>query len=683
MRAYQTRGASFFIIITLLVPFLLQAQQLTLPRQEDRWQIMPDGAIRWQPSNRLPHADHIEMAGEKASLWIKYNVDSGRTSRIARTIVFPTFRMLPDETRSHVSFTFTDDELPKMFVDGRQISLQTSGGGAAIRVTAIYQHGIMKIEGTVGGSAPLKIERSLFPSTTEPMALEVIRITNTGNAAVTIEMNQMDRRETTDPLRSKSSPHTVVAETVNGGSHIVKGGETATFGIVYRITDHPEKPFPVNLAAEQEARETRIREILQPLQLVTPDSVLNTEFAFARLRATESIFKTKIGYLHSPGGLEYYAAIWANDQAEYVSPFFAYTGDRIANASAINCYKLFARYMNKDYRPIPSSIVAEGDEVWNGAGDRGDQAMIAYGASRFALTYGNADTAKMLWPLIKWCLEYSRRHLNSDGVVTSDADELEGRFPSGKANLSTNGLYYDALISAAKLGVQLHVPKNETDAYAKAAMALKANIEKYFGAEVQGFQTYRYYETNNVLRSWICIPLTMGIYTRAKGTIDALFSPTLWTKDGLATEAGQTTFWDRSTLYALRGVLQAGETARAMPFLHYYSQRRLLGEHVPYPVEAYPEGNQRHLSAESGLYCRIFIEGMFGIRPTGFHTFNCTPRLPREWDKMSLNNIHAFGAVFNLKVEKKDEEHLKIIIDQNVKIREYVIKNGEAISITV
>ena len=37
------------------------------------------------------------------------------------------------------------------------------------------------------------------------------------------------------------------------------------------------------------------------------------------------------------------------------------------------------------------------------------------------------------------------------------------------------------------------------------------------------------------------------------------------------------------------------------------------GEHVPYPVEAWPEGNQRHLSAESALYCRIFTEGLFGL----------------------------------------------------------------------
>jgi GH15 family glucan-1,4-alpha-glucosidase len=173
--------------------------------------------------------------------------------------------------------------------------------------------------------------------------------------------------------------------------------------------------------------------------------------------------------------------------------------------------------------------------------------------------------------------------------LKSNSDELEGRFPSGKANLSTNCLYYDALVSAAMLSNQLRLPKKQSREYAKQAEILKNNIEKYFGANLAGFETYKYYETNTTLRSWICMPLTMGINERSKGTIDALFSPQLWTADGLATEAGNTTFWDRSTLYALRGVLQAGATEKAMNFLHYYSRRRLLGEHVPYPVEAYPE----------------------------------------------------------------------------------------------
>jgi hypothetical protein len=534
----------------------------------------------------------------------------------------------------------------------------------------------MRIAATSGNPTLVKIDRSIFPSIDKPMVIEKFAFTNITDKPVTVTMQYLRREERTDSAKSKVRPHTVIMGSVDHGSRVVQPGANTTFSVYYLATDFPAQPIEIDVDAEEKAREKRINTILSSLQLQTPDTLLNAAFAFAKIRGTESIYKTKAGYLHSPGGLAYYAAIWANDQAEYISPFFAFLGDSIGNLSAMNCYRLFAKYMNPEYKPIPSSIVAEGDAVWKGAGDRGDQAMIAYGAARYALAYGHPDSAKKLWPLITWCLEYSHRKLNDRGVVNSDKDELEGRFPSGKANLSTNSLYYDALISAAYLGKQLHQPKTQTDTYLKQAATLKNNIEKYFGGNVEGFETYKYYETNDVLRAWICLPLTMGIFDRSEGTINALFSPRLWTADGLATQAGKETFWDRSTLYALRGVLQAGKTEKAMDYLHYYSRRRLLGEHVPYPVEAYPEGNQRHLSAESGLYCRIYTEGLFGMRPTGFTTFNCTPRLPNGWNEMALNNIHSFGHVFNLKISRKSKEKLLITITEGSKITKYQINEG-------
>ncbi len=166
-------------------------------------------------------------------------------------------------------------------------------------------------------------------------------------------------------------------------------------------------------------------------------------------------------------------------------------------------------------------------------------------------------------------------------------------------------------------------------------------MENYFGAKVEGFDTYQYYEGNDILRSWICIPLTVGIFDRKEGTINALFSPHLWTENGLLTQAGSETFWDRSTLYALRCVYACGATEKATEYLKFYSNQRLLGEHVPYAIEAWPEGSQRHLSAESGLYGRIITEGMFGIRPTGLKSFTFTPRLPSEWNSMNLRKIKS------------------------------------------
>ena len=186
-----------------------------------------------------------------------------------------------------------------------------------------------------------------------------------------------------------------------------------------------------------------------------------------------------------------------------------------------------------------------------------------------------------------------------------------------------------------------------------------------------------------MLRSWICIPLTMGIDERAEGTIRALFSPRLWTENGLLTQAGTSTFWDRSTLYALRGVYIAGATEKATAFLHDYSRTRLLGAHVPYAIEAWPEGEQRHLSAESGLYGRIITEGLFGIRPTGLHRFTLTPRLPENWDHMALRRIRAFGSDFDIDVKRLSNGKLHISIREAGGDRPRVYQSAPGKPVTV
>ncbi|HNW55174.1 MAG TPA: hypothetical protein PKN21_12940, partial [Bacteroidales bacterium] len=436
---------------------------------------------------------------------------------------------------------------------------------------------------------------------------------NAGEKPATIEIPQIDNILTTNPSDGVEGSYFLRVQSGKAGVFVVQPGDSITFYLSISGAKNALDAGVADIDNELLKRDYFLQFLNRNLVLETPDDILNKAFAFAKIRASESIFQTKGGPLHGPGGLSYYAAIWANDQAEYINPFFPYLGYDYGIESALNAYRHFARFMNPEYKPIPSSIIAEGTDIWDGAGDRGDAAMIAYGAARFALSQGDRGIAEELWPLISWCLEYNRRKLNTEGVVASDSDELEGRFPAGDANLCTSSLYYDALISTSYLAKSLGKDKKQVSAYAKEAALLKTKIEKYFGANVMGFDTYRYYKGNDKLRAWICIPLTVNIFDRKQGTIDALFSPELWTADGLASQSGDKTFWDRSTLYALRGVFAAGDTKHGLTFLHYYSNRRLLGEHVPYPVEAYPEGGQRHLSAESGLYCRVFTEGLFGI----------------------------------------------------------------------
>ncbi|HEY1115989.1 MAG TPA: hypothetical protein VGE66_20645 [Chitinophagaceae bacterium] len=656
------------------------AQQYNQSRQQDRWAIQPDGSILWVIDQRIPHEDHIEMAGEKVALWMQYGVDSTGKAKLNRTLVFPTHRLLPQRTIAHMMYDVKDEELPRFIINDRL--MKTGVFNAAVqqdqpeKVVSVRHKGIMEIQSAIGRDGTLTLRRVFFPSTTKPMAIEKWVFTNTDNKSVKVEMEYLKRETAPAASRTKEGPHYFVISTINHGEKTLQPGDSVVYAISYQATRGKEQPLIANITVEEEARKKRVAAIMANLQLETPDPILNTMFDFAKLRAAESIYNTKGGLMHGPGGLRYYAAIWANDQAEYVNPFFAFLGDELGNKSSMNAYRWFARYMNPEYKPIPSSIIAEGDGIWQGAKDRGDMAMIAYGAARYALAYGHKDSAAVLWPLIEWSLEYLRRKVNEDGVVTSNSDELEGRFPAGNANLNTSALYYDALKSAALLGRQLGKPQAQVARYEQQAKGMRTNIEKYFGATVEGYETYRYYRGNDTLRAWITTPLVVDIFDRKKGTISALFSSRLWTADGLATLAGNQTFWDRSTLYGLRGAFAAGETEKAMDFLKYYSRRRLLGDHVPYAVEAYPEGNQRHLSAESGLYARIFTEGLFGIRPTGLNSFDMTPRLPGGWNEMALRKIQAFQTSFDLEVARAGKDKLTITVKNGAKTKKYTLKEG-------
>lgn len=638
----------------------------SLSSDKTRWQIVGAGVIAWEVTPAEVHHDHIEMSGERVSVIVTYGVDAAGHFSVSRQVIWPMLRFRPNRTRDHLSAVFGDDAAPRIFIDRGPAVRQI----VALRVVL---DGLLRIEGTLDAERELSFVRTVFPSTTQPAVMDVTEFTNRSGREVILEVEDNRREVRTNPERGVYGGYTACAQVLGTGERPLKPGESAVFCVLISARKNEEPLLTVDPLAEMRARRERVAKFADKLQLVTPDPVLNTAFAFAKIRAGESIFATKGGLMHSPGGGPYYAAIWANDQAEYANPYFAYLGDETAGAAALNAFRHFARYMNPDYAPIPSAINAEGDGFWHGAKDRGDMAMIAYGAGRFALAFGDADAAQQLWPLIEWCLEYCHRKLTSDGVVASDSDELENRFPAGDANLCTSSLYYDALNSAVMLGGELGKATSLMAAYKARARNLRTAIERHFGAAVEGFDTYRYYDGNTILRAWICIPLTVDIFDRAEGTIAALFSPRLWSADGLLTQAGDTTFWDRSTLYALRGVLAGGGTEKALDHLSYYSTRRLLGDHVPYPVEAYPEGNQRHLSAESALYCRIFVEGLFGLRPTGLRSFTCRPRLPEGWPRMALRRVHAFGRVFDLAVERGNEAELCVKV--SLEGREMIVRS--------
>ena len=648
------------------MPFCLNAQD------NQRWSLEKEGHIRWQPEKIESHQDHIEMSGKTVSVVLRYGVENGKFI-LNKSMVWPLLRTIPNNTHASLMRRYNWDVLDMVNINGRSLTSE--------QVESIELKGILKVTSNYdeGRRGQWRIIREYFPSTDQPALVESYQIINTGKNELAIELPQVNQKSITDPKKGVTGSFCIETLTDKSGHFTLQPGESLTFGASLLAYKEGEKAPLIDVQKEKGQREALVGELMNKLVLETPDPIIDRMFAFSKIRGCESIYETKGGPMHGPGGESYYAAIWANDQAEYINPFFPFVGYEYGNASALNSYLHFARFMNDEWKPIPSSIIAEGIDIWNGAGDRGDAAMIAYGAARYALARGNKQEAETLWPLIEWCLEYCRHQLNEEGVVASDSDELEGRFPSGDANLCTSSLYYDALLSTSYLCKELG--KSGASTYLKQAAILRKNMERYFGAQVEGFDTYAYYKGNDVLRSWICIPLTVGIDERAEGTIQALFSPRLWTKDGLLTQAGSETFWDRSTLYALRGVYAVGATEKATEFMKKYSATRLLGDHVPYAIEAWPEGSQRHLSAESALYARIITEGMFGIRPTGFKNFTLTPRLPKDWSFMNLKNIHAFDTCFDVEVKRLDNGKLEVLITHGAKSKKHTIKEGDTLKI--
>lgn len=671
------------ILYILISTFLLSATAFC--GGDDRWTIQPDGSIKWMVNDGIPHYDHIEMSGEYISAVLRYGVNADGSFRLERSLIWPMLRTLPNNTHASLTQRFAIDYPSLLIVDGASLqgervrSLTLDG---CLSVVSDYSTNYPDLSRKKEPRAVVRITRQLFPSVDKPIWGERYVLENVADQPLSVAIPESRNVYRTDTSRGVNGCYTLIAGLQGAGTFVVLPGKEIHFNVFFQgfSEEKREKEIVPDINHELTARRAFIHEMWNNLVLETPDSVIDRAFAFSKIRASESIYRTANGLMHGPGGEAYYAAIWANDESEYMAPFFPMLGYKIGNEATLNAFRIYMNYMSDQYVAVPSSIIAEGTDTWQGAGDCGDAAMLAYGGIRYALARGDRNEAEFLWPLMEWCLEYCNRKVNENGVVESDADELEGRFPSGKANILVSSLYYDALLSASWLGKELRIPYGQLFRYAQQAKVLRKSIDAYFGANVEGFETYSYYKGNDLLRSWICAPLFAGIENRGSVTIQALFSR-LWTKNGLVSQSGSHDFWDRSTLSAIRAGYVVGETEKMTQCLMELSRQRLLGDHVPYPIEAWPEGNQRHLSGESGLYCRIVTEGMFGIYPIGFKSFTLTPRLPKSWDKMALKHIKAFDSDFDIYVSREGK-HIRVMIKSGSEvIRNVSYKEGTKLTI--
>jgi hypothetical protein len=652
------------ILLVVAAGSFTQSQAQDFPHQNELfWHANTDNSITWDltAEKRLPHDDNIELSGTQISAIIRYEVDKAKQLKITRDVIFPQLRKYTKSTeslyRAYLRTSYTDDILPVLTLADKKYEV---GEVDSVSIKGKLTFYFKQRDG-------LTVVRSFFPSMSQRCLVEKWTLLNTGQKPCTVGIGATELKQAEQGWHGTYHRRTF---TDAKPSVTLQPSEHYEFGVYFLATVNDEPEPAVSVASIERSRDTFLDSIATTLQLHSPDPVINTLFYFSKIRAAESIFRSRYGLVHSPGGGNYYVGIWANDQAEYSGPFFPYLGYQTGIQAAMNAYRIFQRNIPQDGGKMWASF--EMDVTFPfGAHDRGDAAMIAFGATHFLLASGDQQKSEELWPLITWCLDYCRKRTTSEGIVASESDELEDRFPAGSANLSTSSLYYGALLQAARLAKAMHKPASLSSTYQQRAKLLATAIEKYFGAEMAGLHTYKYYKENTTLRSWICLPLVVGLTPRKAGTLDALFDK-LWSPNGVLTELNPNAgapqvFWDRGSLYAFRGAFKAGASDRALERLASYSTTRLTGFRVPYAVEAWPENGMAHLSAESALYCRIFTEGILGLEPTGFNSFTLRPSLPAKWDYLTLSNIKAFNTTFDVNL-RRDRGKVQLQVVQQGKV---------------
>jgi hypothetical protein len=489
----------------------------------------------------------------------------------------------------------------------------------------------------------LGLTRTVYPSMTRALVLEEWQVLNSSGAAVPVSVLPSRRESAAGDVALVWNCPAVATQALQTGSAL----SFATW-VLARPAAEPD--FAFDLGAERSARRALAEAAWHgPCRLETPEPLLDAAFVLQKLHVLESPIDTFKGTITHNGSLTYSPGVWANDPVEYSSPLFPFFGDAELNRAGINMYRVWLDHCRTyGIDPFPGSF--EGETLKLVQRERGDGAMVLYGLSKFLLFLGDRAMAEELWPLVEYSAASVLKHTRPDGIVASRTDEMEGRYPTGDANLSTSALAYGGYRLAASLAASLNRSETATDLNQRAD-ALEEAMESCFGAEIEGYETYRYYAGNTTLRGWILLPMAMGITNRQEGTVAALLSDKLWPDRGrgadILAESTRPTEWGRETYYALRVLFKAGRTEAALDLTRRVVETQIFGSKGPYPDE-----DAIDMLCPGSLYPRVFTEGMFGIVPTGLDSFECTPWLPQAWPSMALRDVRAFGRNWDLVVER-------------------------------
>lgn len=284
-----------FLFWTLVCGGTLSAQ--------NRWSINPDSSISWNVKDRIPHYDHIEMSGLKVSTVLRYGVNADGSFELNKSMVWPMLRTIPNNTHASLMRRFAWNATDMVSVNGQSLSGE--------KVNKITLDGKMTVESTIGlpRNAEAELTRIIFPAVAKPAVYEKYILRNTGSSPLTVEVPESRAVINTDPEKGVDGSYKLVSEIIGAATKQLQPKEELVFYAAITGYKNGEAELKPDVEKELQERKELIAGFWNNLILETPDPVVNTMFAFAKIRGAESIYDTKGGLMHGPGGESYLSLI--------------------------------------------------------------------------------------------------------------------------------------------------------------------------------------------------------------------------------------------------------------------------------------------------------------------------------------------------------------------------------------
>ncbi|MFD2147029.1 hypothetical protein [Mucilaginibacter antarcticus] len=235
---------------------------------------------------------YMEMSGSLVSGIIRYKVGRNKQVQISRDIIFPQLRKYTKSNesmyRAYLRNEYADEVLPTITVSQKKFE---PGILDSIRINGKISFYFKERNG-------IRLVRSFFPAMDSRCFVEKWSLINTGKTAQTLTIgatafNQQEEGWLGTYYRNIFS---------DAASNVtIMPGEKYDFGVYFTAQLNNEAAPATQLPALEHNRNLFLDSLANNLVVNSPNKVINTLFYFSKIRAAESIFKSRLGLVYSPG----------------------------------------------------------------------------------------------------------------------------------------------------------------------------------------------------------------------------------------------------------------------------------------------------------------------------------------------------------------------------------------------